>query len=230
VTTDKYGKPDYAKKKGNFQWKEAVKPTYFWYNGTVKRHLLGDRINPDGPTDLTRPMGSINDPASRIYPFKLHRGKQISDAVYKYLIAPKLWNGYWKHWDWDKASRDGMQSAGLAYSGKYEFVETTMYWGLTHEVVPKEQALACAECHASLTEAPYCGKCHQERPDVDFKKLVYQGINFERLAEAGMDVGDLVGITNYIDYQALGYPGDPIETSGRFDKLMLTVGRKTQKE
>ena len=204
VKTDKYGKPDYAKKKGNFQWKEAVKPTYFWYNGTVKRHLLGDRINPDGPTDLTRPMGSIDDPASRIYPFKLHRGKQISDAVYKYLIAPKLWNGYWKHWDWDKASRDGMQSAGLAYSGKYEFVETTMYWGLTHEVVPKEQALACAECHASLTEAPYCGKCHQERPDVDFKKLVYQGINFERLAEAGMDGGGLVGVPNYIDYQAPG--------------------------
>ena len=34
-----------------------------------------------------------------------------------------------------------------------------------------------------------------------------------------------VGITNYIDYQALGYPGDPIQTRGRFDKLMLTAGR-----
>ena len=225
VTRDKYGKAAYAKKKGSFEWKEAVKPTYFWYNGTVKRHLLGDRINPDGPTNLTEPIGSINDPASRIYPFKLHRGRQISDSVYKYLIAPQLWGGYWKHWDWDKASRDGMQYAGLAYSGKYEFVETVMYWGLTHEVVPKEQALSCAECHAALTQAPYCGKCHQARPDVDFKKLVYKGVDFKRLAEAGMDVGDLVGITNYIDYQALGYPGDPVETSGRFSKLMLTVGR-----
>ncbi|MGB5987489.1 MAG: Ni/Fe-hydrogenase cytochrome b subunit [Desulfobacterales bacterium] len=227
ISKDKYGKPEYAKKKGGFQWQEAVKPTYFWYNGTVKRYLLGDRIDERSPTELTRPMGGIRDPASRIYPFKLHRGKQISDTLYQYLIAPQLWEGYWKHWDWDRAAREGMKYAGLPYSGEHEFVETVMYWGVTHEVLPKEQALACAECHASLTEAPYCGKCHQARPDVDFKELVYKGINFERLAQAGMDVADLIGTTNYIDYKALGYPGDPIEHSGRFDKLMLTVSRRS---
>jgi len=220
---DKYGKPTYVKKKGSFQWKEAVKPTYKWYNGTVKRYLLGDRIDENGTTDLTVPVGSFNDPAARIYPFKVHRGKQISDAVYKYLIAPQLWGGYWRHWNWDKAARDGMKSAGLAYSGKYEFVETTMYWGLTHEVVPKEQALSCTECHASLAKAPYCGKCYQERPDVSFKDLVHQGIDFKHLAEMGRDVADLIGQTNYIDYKALGYDGDPIETGSRFNKLELNI-------
>jgi octaheme c-type cytochrome (tetrathionate reductase family) len=223
---DKYGKPVYAKKKGSFQWKEAVKPVYRWYNGTVERYILGDRINEDGVTELTRPVGSIKDPAARIYPFKLHSGKQISDSVYKYLIAPQLWKGYWKHWDWDKASRDGMKHAGLAYSGEYEFVETVMYWGLTHEVVPKEQALSCAECHTSLAKVPYCGKCHQERPDVDFKNLVYKGIDFKSLAESGRDVAELIGKSNYIDYEALGYEGDPIEKSGRFDKLGLDVAHK----
>jgi octaheme c-type cytochrome (tetrathionate reductase family) len=218
---DKYGKPTYVKKKGSFQWKEAVKPTYRWYNGTVKRYILGDRINENGATNLTEPVGSIKDPASRIYPFKLHRGKQISDATYKYLIAPKLWKGYWKHWDWDKASADGMKDAGLAYSGNYEFVETVMYWGLTHEVIPKEQALSCAECHSSLAKAPYCGKCHQTRPDVNFKELVHKGVDFKFLAELGRDVGDLIGKTNYINYEALGYEGDPIETRGRFYKLPL---------
>jgi hypothetical protein len=64
---------------------------------------------------------------------------------------------------------------------------------------------------------------------VDFKALVYKGINFERLAEAGLDVSELIGVTNYIDYKALGYPGDPIEYSGRFDKLMLTVSRTEEK-
>jgi len=221
VPKDKYGKPVYDKKKGSFQWKEAVKPTYRWYNGTVKRYLLGDRINETGPTDLAMPVGHITDPASRIYPFKVNRGKQISDAVHKVLLAPKLWNGYWKHWDWDKAAREGMKEAGLAYSGNYEFVETTMYWGLTHEVVPKEQALSCAECHASLAKAPYCGRCHRERPDVSFKALVQQGIDFTVLADMGRDVEELIGKTNYIDYQALGYDGDPIETGGRFDKLGL---------
>ena len=127
-------------------------------------------------TELTRPVGNIDDPASRIYPFKLHRGKQISDAVYKYLIVPKLWKGYWKHWDWDQASRDGMKHAGLEYSGKYEFVETAMYWGITHEVMPKENALSCANCHTALSKAPYCGKCHQDRNGTDFKTLSERGI------------------------------------------------------
>jgi len=225
---DKYGKPQFQKKKGSFTWKEAVKPTYRWYNGTVERYILGDRINENGVTDLTRPVGNPDDPASRIYPFKLHGGKQISDAVYKYLIAPKLWGGFWKHWDWDKASRDGMAAAGLAYSGQYEFVETRMYWGLTHEVVPKEQALSCADCHASLAQAPYCGKCHQERDGVDFKALVHKGVDFDAMARSGRDVGDLVGKTNYIDYKALGYAGDPIETGGRFDKLGLDLARSTE--
>ena len=223
---DKYGKPVYDKKKGSFEWKEAVKPVYRWYNGTVERYILGDRINEGGVTELTKPVGSIQDPAARIYPFKIHQGKQISDAVYKYLIAPQLWKGYWSHWDWDKASRDGMASAGLAYSGKYEFVDTVMYWGLTHEVVPKEQALSCSECHTSLTKAPYCGKCHQERPDVDFKELVFKGIDFKSMAASGRDVTELIGKSNYIDYKALGYEGDPVETGGRFDKLGLGLAVK----
>jgi len=222
---DKYGMPSYIKKKGSFEWKEAAKPVYRWYNGTVKRYILGDRINDGGVTDLARPVGDVNDPASLIYPFKVHTGKQISDAVHKYLIAPKLWGGFWKHWDWDKAARDGMKVAGMAYSGKYEFVETRMHWGLTHEVVPKESALSCAECHTSLAKAPYCGKCHQERPDVDFKALVHKGMDFKALAEMGRDVEDLIGTTNYINYEALGYDGDPIETGGRFKKVPLKRSR-----
>jgi hypothetical protein len=51
--------------------------------------------------------------------------------------------------------------------------------------------------------------------------------------DPGRDVGDLVGKTNYIDYKALGYAGDPIETGGRFDKLGLGLAhakdrRKTE--
>jgi len=227
---DRYGKPDYNKKKGSFKWKESAKPEYYWYNGIVKRHLLGDRINEAGVTELTKPVGSINDPASRIYPFKLHRGKQISDAVYKYLIVPKLWKGYWKHWDWDQASRDGMKHAGLEYSGKYEFVETVMYWGITHEVMPKGNALSCANCHTALSKAPYCGNCHQDRNGTDFKTLSERGIDFEALAKKGRDVEGLKGTTNYIDFNALGYKGDPIETGGRFSKLpLVNMTENTQK-
>ncbi len=224
---DKYGMPTYIKKKGSFKWKEAAKPTYHWYNGTVKRHILGDPIKGDGPTELTMPSGAIDDSASRIYPFKIHRGKQISDSVYKYLIAPKLWKGYWKHWDWDKAAKEGMKQAGLKYSGKYEFVETLMYWGLTHEVLPKERALSCAQCHPALNRAPYCGKCHQQSSDVDFKALSKKGVDFRFLAEKGRDVSHLIGQTDYIDFKALGYRGDPIEAGGRFTVLPFGKGDPT---
>ncbi len=219
---DKYGLATYNKKKGSFQFKQSAKPSYLWYNGTVKRYILGDRINENGVTELTMPMGNIDDPASKIYPFKVHRGKQISDAVHKYLITPQLWKGYWKHWDWDKASRDGMKYAGLEYSGEYEFVETVMYWGLTHTVMPKENALSCAKCHvSSLAKAPYCGRCHQEREGVDFKALATKGIDFKALENKGMDVSDLIGKSDYIDYKALGYRGDPIEFGVRFQRLKL---------
>jgi len=219
---DKYGKPTYSKKKGSFVWKEAAKPTYLWYNGTVKRSFLGDKINENGPTELTRPVGSINDSASRIYPFKLHHGKQISDKINKRLISPKLWGGYWKHFDWGKAAEEGMKAAGLEYSGEYEFVETVMYWGITHEVMPKENALSCAHCHDALSKKPYCANCHENKSDIDFKALSTKGVNFHELQKKGRDVGELIGKTNYLDFKALGYKGDPIKTGGRFQKLPLT--------
>jgi hypothetical protein len=42
----------------------------------------------------------------------------------------------------------GMEKNNLPYSGEYDFVETYSYWPITHMVAPKEDALACAECHA----------------------------------------------------------------------------------
>jgi hypothetical protein len=62
---------------------------------------------------------------------------------------------------------------------------------------------------------------------VSFKELVHKGMDFEALAKMGRDVADLIGTTNYIDYQALGYNGDPIESGGRFDKLGLGVAHAT---
>ncbi len=42
----------------------------------------------------------------------------------------------------------GMETAGLPYSGKHDFVKTTMLWPITHMVAPKDQALTCVECHS----------------------------------------------------------------------------------
>ena len=146
---DEYGMPDYDTLKGEFRWRESAVPTYAWYNGKVRRHIIGDKVGSEGPEKLTEPLGALRDPRSRIYPFKLMEGRQMADAVHHTLIVPHLFGpeGYWKTFDWDKSFRIGMQSVNLPYSGKYRWVDTVMYWGLNHETMPARNALGCSQCH-----------------------------------------------------------------------------------
>ena len=39
-------------------------------------------------------------------------------------------------------------SDGREFSGEYGFVQTAMYWPLTHQVSPAENALTCESCHS----------------------------------------------------------------------------------
>jgi hypothetical protein len=82
-----------------------------------------------GPINITEPVGSINDPNSKISPFKIMAGVQAVDAEYEYLLVPHLFprdkedkTAYWKHRDWQKSFADGMKAAGMKYSGKYEWI------------------------------------------------------------------------------------------------------------
>lgn len=147
--TDELGKPTYMKQKGNFIWGKDVAPTYAWYRGDAGAYLPGDRINPNQVTPLSYPLGSRTDSRAKIYPFKVHRGKQIYDKQNGYMITPKVFGegGYWKTFDWDQAARLGMAETGLPYSGEYGFAPTIMYWRINHMVAPKEQALGCLDCH-----------------------------------------------------------------------------------
>jgi len=223
VKKDKYGMPDYTWKKGEFKWKESAKPVYRWYNGKVRRYVLGDKINVGGVTKLTEPVGYHQDPESKIYPFKMMEGKQAADAEHDTILAPHLFGpgGYWKTLDWKKSFESGMEAAGLPFSGQWKWVDTVMYWGLNHEITPKERALSCVQCHSSLQSAPYCGRCHQHKGDVDFKDLAYRGIDFKLLYHKGRDTLELVDTTDYIDFKSLGYEGDPIVHGGRFKQLPL---------
>ena len=48
------------------------------------------------------------------------------------------------------------------------------------------------------------------------------------MARRGRDVSELVGATDYIDFKALGYKGDPIIHGGRFK--LLPLGQKQSPE
>ncbi len=146
---DQYGKPNYDKKKGNFVWGKMIVPEYTWYDGTAGVYQFGDKIDPTQTTMLSYPNGKRSDKEAKIYPFKVHSGKQIYDTKNLYFIAPKLFGkgGFWATNDWNAGAKLGMAEVGLDYSGEYGFAPTTMYWRINHMVAPKEQALGCLECH-----------------------------------------------------------------------------------
>jgi len=148
VAKDQYGLPLYDKQKGDFKWAKDIKPTYMWFNGSVDRYLVGDKMDPGKVTHLNYPRGDRRDNAALITPFKVMRGKQPYDSGNNIFAVPNLWGGYWGHWDWNKAIADGMKVAGLNYSGQYAFAPTDMYWKVNHMVVPKAQALKCNDCHS----------------------------------------------------------------------------------
>ena len=221
--------PDYHWKKGEFKWKESAKPVYRWAGGFTRRVIMGDKLDLNAPvTNLTEPVGSIKDPNSRISPFKVMKGVQAVDAKNKYILVPHLFprdkedkTAYWKHRDWHKAFTDGMQAVGLPYSGEYVWKETWMYWGLNHEVMPAKSALSCVQCHNSLKGEKTCDRCHQDNRNVDFEKVARKGTDFSYMMSKGRDVGHLIGATDYIDFKALGYTGDPIVHGGRFKKMPM---------
>ncbi|HVO20430.1 MAG TPA: tetrathionate reductase family octaheme c-type cytochrome [Anaeromyxobacter sp.] len=162
----------YLKIKGEFVYEQDAIPEYRWFDLTMDRYLMGDRMDPAQVTDINRPRGGIGDPRARIWPFKIHRALQPYDEVNRTLLPPVTGGagGYWTSFDWDSAFRLGEKASGLPYSGKYGFARTEMYWPQNHMVAPKEKALGCTDCHGAGTR---------------------------------------------LDWKALGYPGDPIQTGGR---------------
>jgi hypothetical protein len=135
---------------------------------------------------------------------------QPYDSENRVLAPVKFKDGYWTHFDWDKAIKEGMTEAGLEYSGKYGFVKTRMYTSIHHEVVSAVKALGCADCHQK--EAITCNRCHRKAEGMDLPahtQMVYPGTE------------------NRIDFKALGYEDDPAFIGGRFHNR-LGRGRPPQ--
>jgi len=149
-TKDSLGKYDYMSHKGEMKWAKNVKPEYFWFNGSINTLTVKDVIDPRNVVQVSAPVGSREDINSRIFPFKVHRGKQPYDKVHKTLLAPLLSgkDGYWNTFDWQKALTKGMQAFDLPFSGQFDYVETSYVFPTTHMVAPKENVVNCIECHS----------------------------------------------------------------------------------
>ncbi len=156
----------YLKIKGSFVYESNFQPSYFWYDGKADHYLFGDKMDPKETTLLNDPQGDIRDPKAKIWPFKVHTGKQIYDKKYEYFLQPKTFgkDGFWTEFDWDKAAKLGSETTGQKYSGEFGFAPTVMFWPLTHMVAPKEKALQCVDCHGD-----------SKATRMDWKALGYDG-------------------------------------------------------
>jgi octaheme c-type cytochrome (tetrathionate reductase family) len=173
-TKDEFGKFDYMSIKGRMKWAKNVKPEYFWYNGSIKSVTAKDKIDPSGVVKVSWPEGSRQDVNSRIYPFKVHHGKQPYDKVNQTLLMPLLSGkqGYWNTLDWNSALSVGQAAMDLPYSGEFDFVATTYVFPITHMVAPRDQSLACTECH-SQTDSRLANLKGFYMPGRDGSKIIH---------------------------------------------------------
>lgn len=152
VRKDEKGRVIYESRKGAFELAENVIPEYMWFNGDVNYTLVTDKVEKSSAvTKINWLGGSPTDGKSLIWPVKVFRGSQPYDPENQTLVKPHTAGNddtnYWKNLVWDKAIETGMKAAGLPFSGKVDFVNTEMFWPITHMVAPKDKALTCAECH-----------------------------------------------------------------------------------
>ncbi|PLX36541.1 MAG: cytochrome C [Hyphomicrobiales bacterium] len=142
----------YMSIKGTFEWEENVTPYYAWFDGQVQYTTADETIDPENVVEINKIAGNATDGKSRIWPFKKMRGRQAYDAGTNHLVYNHVFGkddtALWTNLDWEKAIAAGQKAVGREFSGKYGFVDTAMYWPITHMVAPKEDALKCGECHA----------------------------------------------------------------------------------
>ena len=150
---DSAGHDSYDSKKGDFRYESNVIPDYIWFNGKIDYTLRETKLDPSKVIEINHFNGAPNDGKSKIWPIKRFVGKQPYDIGNNQLLVFHTYgkddSALWSNFKWDKAIEFGMKEIGAEYSGKYAFVSTEMSWPITPMVAPKQDALACAQCHAA---------------------------------------------------------------------------------
>jgi len=143
-----YGKLEFAETERN--WEKAFipgmltkennpAPIHVWWNRESEISNLGDTIIPTEGSILAKPMGDVNDPDSKIYAARLHKGRQPwnGDILLPFKVAT--------------VKTDGMIRAIFDTTGKMydpvQYINTSRYMGLFHGVSPAKDALTCDDCH-----------------------------------------------------------------------------------
>jgi hypothetical protein len=227
---DKYGMGDYHWKKGEFIWKESPKPVYRWYGGFMERVLLGDKIDMDAEwTDLTKPVGSINDPRSKISPFKIMGGVQPVDQENHYLLVPHLYPKGKRRQNRLLEAPRLAESLRHRHEGGQPALQRQVRLGEDAHVLGRGARGDAGQHGPVLRPVPRQpqGRTHL-RPLPSGQPQMWTSSRSPTRAPTsatwlskGRDVRHLIGSTDYIDFKSLGYKGDPVIHGGRFKKLPM---------
>jgi len=110
------------------------------WNGTSFFYNLGTAISGDTLT-LAGPNAG-----TRLYPFKVHTARMAVDQANR--LIPLKSAPLWSRGDLNLARVQGELEVFGNNLTSVRFVEATRYFGLYHQVAPKDQAKqVCARCH-----------------------------------------------------------------------------------
>ncbi|MEW6336665.1 MAG: hypothetical protein AB1625_04610 [Acidobacteriota bacterium] len=165
-----------------------LKPKYFFWNGHSTGVSLFDEVSPDpvtGRYTTSRPVGAIDESASKLFPFKVKAANYPLATRVNQLVALDT-KVYFATGDAQAATVSGLVNMGFSPSEPVAWVETDTYQLITHEVRREEQALQCANCHGTTTQmdlkgelgyalkAPQstvCVQCHGQKERKSFTEL-----------------------------------------------------------
>jgi len=142
-----------------------VAPEIAWYNGTVWAQLPGVPVTQraDGVVEMIVPQGSRKDPKSKLFGFKVHKGKMPVVKDTRWLL-PIAVEEFFADGDIDKAVREASEAMYGIEHFDYEWVSVERYMGIFHEVQPAANALRCLDCHGSDGRLDWVGLGYDADP------------------------------------------------------------------
>jgi hypothetical protein len=146
--------PAYSEEKDKhiptFTFGSNVEPEIAWYNGTVWAQLPGIPVTQrkDGVVVMVEPQGSRNDSESKLFPFKVHRGKMPVLTEDRWMLPINV-EEFFADGNIDGAVREAAHVLYDIEDFEYEWVSVKRYMGIFHAVEPADNALRCLDCHGS---------------------------------------------------------------------------------
>jgi hypothetical protein len=177
-----------------------VIPTYGFWNGQSEIYKF---MQPAvAGQSMATALGGINDPASKLYPFKLHQAILPHDPV-SGVILPVKSGILFQTGNVFNAIMQATVELGITLPNGYDFLQVNRTMGIYHEMPPASQALTCATCHVT-NRVPFdqlgytpkttnsnngkllCESCHSRKdgwsPAEFFVKVHDQHVNEENVA------------------------------------------------